>query len=313
MDLQVTIPTLTLFEKQTTEVLHLEPTTVCNASCPQCAREDVDYYIDALHRSELTLAQVQSMFDTEFVSNLKKLMMCGNFGEPAASNHTVEIFHWARNINPTLTLGMNTNGGLRASRWWHELGVLFNQPQDYVVFSIDGLEDTNHVYRQGVNWEILMRNVSAFIEAGGSAHWDMLVYEHNEHQVDQCEQLARELGFKWFRAKVSNRFNWRPIDFLKPPRSWQARELHKTNQIRCHALEEKSVYVCATGEIMPCCFIGPHVFNRDAELAHALESPGFKEIVDRWDSNPLPICQQSCSVTDRETNFEQQWRREVQL
>lgn len=314
MDSLVTTLTSTLFDLTNTKVLHLEPTTACNASCPQCAREDIDFYNDSVHRAELTLERVQSLFSTEFIMQLDKLMMCGNFGEPAISNHTVEIFKWARSINPSITLGMNTNGGLRSVSWWKELAALFNQPTDYVVFSIDGLEDTNHLYRRNVNWKNLMRNAQAFITAGGSAHWDMLIYQHNEHQVNDCEQLARDMGFTWFRAKVSNRFAWRPVTFLQPPQAWSLNQLQHNGQIRCHALEEKSLYVCATGEIMPCCFIGPHVFNRDAELAQALSSPGFQEIVNRWDTNPLPICQQSCTIKEQsQTNFEHQWRREVQL
>jgi hypothetical protein len=314
MDLQVTTPTLTQFDLANIKVLHLEPTTACNAACPQCAREDINFYNDTIHRSELTLDQVQSMFPAKFISQLDKLMMCGNFGEPAISNHTVEIFKWARSINPTITLGMNTNGGLRTTTWWKELGELLNQPTDYVVFSIDGLDDTNHVYRRNVNWKNLVRNAEAFITAGGSAHWDMLIYQHNEHQVDQAQQLAKDMGFKWFRAKVSNRFSWRPVDFLQPPQSWLLDQSQHRGTIRCHALEEKSLYVCATGEIMPCCFIGPHVFNRDRDLAQALSTPGFRAIVDRWATDPLPICQQSCSVKEQSrTNFERQWRREIQL
>jgi MoaA/NifB/PqqE/SkfB family radical SAM enzyme len=314
MDLQVTTLTLTPFDLANIKILHLEPTTACNAACPQCAREDINFYNDAVHRSELTLDQVQSMFPAKFIAQLDKLMMCGNFGEPAISNHTVKIFKWARSINPSITLGMNTNGGLRTTTWWRELGKLFNQPTDYVVFSIDGLDDTNHVYRRNVNWKNLVRNAEAFITAGGSAHWDMLIYQHNEHQVDQAQQLAKDMGFKWFRAKVSNRFSWRPVDFLRPPKSWVLDQSQHRDTIRCHALEEKSLYVCATGEIMPCCFIGPHVFNRDRDLAQALATPGFQTIVDRWITDPLPICQQSCSVKEQsQTNFERQWRREVQL
>ena len=36
-----------------------------------------------------------------------------------------------------------------------------------VNFSVDGLEDTNHLYRQGVKWEKVEDNMVAFCDAGG--------------------------------------------------------------------------------------------------------------------------------------------------
>lgn len=79
---------------------------------------------------------------------------------------------------------------MRTTNYWQELGEdILNQPLDYVVFSIDGLADTNHIYRRGAVWDKIVENAEAFIKAGGSAHWDMLVYQHNQHQVDSAEQF----------------------------------------------------------------------------------------------------------------------------
>ena len=45
-------------------------------------------------------------------------------------------------------------------------------------FSVDGLEETNHLYRQGVKWEHVERNMKAFINAGGRARWDYLIFQN---------------------------------------------------------------------------------------------------------------------------------------
>ena len=198
------------------KVLHLEPTDVCQAACPLCARE-LDPAFNKSLKHHLTVEQVQQHLSDAAIGNLDKMFMCGNYGDPAAGLYTLELYDYFRKINPTITLGMNTNGGIRGQWWWNQIGLRFNQPRDYVVFSIDGLEDTNHIYRKNVNWNSVMFNAQAFIDAGGSAHWDMLVYKHNEHQVDACEQLARDMGFKWFRAKVSKR---EYINGLEEPSGW---------------------------------------------------------------------------------------------
>jgi len=64
-----------------------------------------------------------------------------------------------------------------------------------VTFSIDGLENTNHMYRQGVQWKRIMANARAYIEAGGQAVWKCLVFEHNQHQLTEIKNLARQMGF----------------------------------------------------------------------------------------------------------------------
>ena len=74
-----------------------------------------------------------------------------------------------------------------------------------VVWGIDGLEDTNHIYRVGAKWEKIINNAKAFIDAGGIASWQFIEFEHNKHQIEEAKQLAKELGFKEFRLVSSTR------------------------------------------------------------------------------------------------------------
>lgn len=282
------------------KVLHLEPTDVCQLACPACARE-TDLEFNKAQKNHLTIEQIQQHFSIDQVAKLNKMFMCGDYGDPAAGRHTLEIYRWFRDINPSIVLGMNTNGALQNAEWWQELAVIMNQPQDYVVFSIDGLEDTNHIYRVGCNWSKLMNNAQAFIQAGGSAHWDMLVYRHNQHQVGTAEQLAKDMGFTWFRAKVSKRPFVNQLEF---PVGWiNPRE--NTGPIRCHAIAEQSIYIDAQGRVSPCCWLG----NRQSNFV-----TDFEMIKATWATdNPDPICKRSCSTVANKTKFDAQWQREIQL
>ncbi len=282
------------------KVLHLEPTDVCQAACALCAREtDTNFKKDRQHH--LSMDQILQMFDAESITKLDKMFMCGNYGDPAAGKHTLNICQEFRKLNKNIVLGMNTNGALQNTFWWFELGRLFNQSQDYVVFSIDGLESTNHVYRKNVTWSKIMQNVTAFVEAGGSAHWDMLVYRHNQDQVEECEQLARDMGFKWFRAKVSKRgFTNR----LEQPIGWQVPNV-KSIKVNCHALNEQSLYIDAQSRTSPCCWLGA----RQKDFV-----TDFKEVENSWASlQPNIVCLDTCGTTAVGTSFSQQWQREVQL
>jgi len=75
-----------------------------------------------------------------------------------------------------------------------------------VVFGIDGLEDTNHIYRRGTVFSVVIKNAKAFIQAGGRAQWDFIVFKHNEHQVEKARKLSKELGFETFQIKRTSRF-----------------------------------------------------------------------------------------------------------
>lgn len=282
------------------KVIHLEPTDVCNLACPLCARE-TDHEFNKQSAHHLSVDQLKSVISDNTIKQLDKMFMCGNYGDPAAGKHTLEIYQYFRSLNPSIVLGMNTNGALRTTEWWRNLASILNQPRDYVVFSIDGLEDTNSVYRVNSSWDTLRRNVVSFIEAGGTAHWDMLIYKHNEHQVDQCQKLAKDLGFKWFKAKVSKR----PlINNLEYPITWKESVLQPSGQIDCHALREQSIYIDAQGRKSPCCWLGSRQSNFISDI----------EIVKKsWDTNPDPVCVSACSVQNIITNFEAQWRYEIEF
>ena len=286
---------------QDVQVLHIEPTDACNASCPQCLREtDITFNKNDLHH--LTIEQIQNLVDEDTIRKLDKMYMCGDYGDPAAGKHTLEIFRYFRSVNPKIVLGMNTNGGLHNVNWWQELAGILNQPRDYVVFSIDGLADTNHIYRVNVRWNKVLENTKAFINAGGSAHWDMLVFDHNEHQVDACQQVAKDLGFNWFRAKISKRHHITPVSFLHPPKTLTD-PVVASGAIECYALKESSIYISAKGIVYPCCWLG---YNSK----HTIDT--FDSIQRSWNTtDPLDTCAETCRTNSHGSSFTNQWQREV--
>jgi hypothetical protein len=278
------------------KILHLEPTDVCQAECPLCPRE-TDSTFNKSIKNNITVDTIIHALSPTIIQNLDKMYMCGNYGDPAAGKHTLELYEYFRKVNPNISLGMNTNGAINGKYWWLKLAKILNQPRDYVVFSIDGLEDTNHIYRKNVNWKRLILNATSFIESGGNAHWDMLIYKHNEHQVKQCEQLARDMGFKWFRAKVSKR----PLvgDLLYPMNHIP---INANGAIKCQALQENSIFMDSTGKISPCCWLGMK------------ENISLEEVASTWNTNaPHPTCKMNCSLVGNQNKFNDQWKYEVEF
>lgn len=283
---------------ETVRVLHLEPTDICQAACPLCARE-TDPAFDKDVQHSLTVEDIKRILPEYVIARLDKMFMCGTYGDPAAGPNTLELYKYFRSLNSDITLGMNTNGGLQNTAWWKKLAEQFSNPRDYVVFSIDGLEDTNHVYRKNVSWRRVVANAEAFIGAGGAAQWDMLIYEHNEHQVDACEQLARDMGFTWFRAKVSKRTS--TVNWLRPPKNW-TRPVVEQGLINCFRDNEQSLYISAQGIIHPCCWLGSETLD------------DFEAVRDNWNTSKCnPICKETCSTVNNVSNYTGQWQRNVAL
>ena len=186
--------------------VHLEMTDNCNAACPMCAR-NINGGEDnpQLPGTELSIDDAKKIFNIDFIKQLDRIYMCGNYGDPIAARDTLEVFSYFREHNPKMSLSMHTNGSAKKPEWWSELARVIGK-KGYVVFSIDGLEDTNHLYRQNTVFSKIMENAQAFIDAGGRARWDYIVFAHNEHQVDAAEILAKTMGFEKFQYKKSARF-----------------------------------------------------------------------------------------------------------
>lgn len=214
------------------KTLHLEVTERCQAACPQCGRTGVD-----IMQAELKLDDCIKLFPKDFIQQLEVMYMCGNFGDPIVAQDTLEIFKYFKDINPNIHLRMVTNGGARDIVWWEKIAKVV----DVVTFSIDGLKDTNHLYRRNVVWNKVIENAVAYIRSGGYARWDYLIFEHNKHQVEDAEALAQMLGFKEFVTKETTRGKSLP----KVPKG-----------VECKVQKERSIYVSAEGKLMPCCWIG---------------------------------------------------------
>jgi hypothetical protein len=248
--------------------------------------------------SELTLTAFKDHL-SPYVKQLEKVLFCGTLGEPAAAQELLPMIRWIKDMNPSTVIGINTNGGLRTTDWWIELASLIKDDiRSYVVFSIDGLEDTNHIYRKKVNWSKLIKNVKAYIGAGGNAQWDGLIFKHNQHQINHMRDLAQQLGFKAFRTKVSSRENF--DDILPPDHGLP--EI-KQKPFSCMAQSTGSLYLSAQGLWYPCCYIHHHSVLGGSGWGSPLRSidsrdRDWQQLAESLSTDARPsICTRSCGTS----------------
>lgn len=187
------------------ENVQLDHTSKCNLLCPQCARVSNGSVNPVVPITELTMSDYESIFTEKFCKQIKHVLHCGNYGDAIVSNTLVPSLEYLKS-NGIEKITIITNGSARNINWWKNLTTILTGKKDKIVFSIDGLKDTNHLYRVNSNFEKIIENAKAFINAGGNARWDYLVFKHNEHQIEDAMKLAKQLGFKEFNVKKTARF-----------------------------------------------------------------------------------------------------------
>lgn len=189
--------------------LHVELTNACNAACPMCTRFHINSPLirPDLEIDQITIEKFKKYFPPHIIKKCEVILFCGVHGDPGMAKDLYEICEYIAECSPGKTsIRMNTNGGMRKPDFWSKLGSLFaKQRRDHwrwqITFSIDGLKDTNHLYRRNVDWDRVMSNAQAFIDAGGFAEWDFLIFGHNEHQIDEAKELSKKMGFVNFVPK----------------------------------------------------------------------------------------------------------------
>lgn len=266
--------------------INAELSNYCNAACPMCARYDwgIELVKGKTNNSNTSLELIQNKVGIDIISRLKNFYSCGTYGDGAINPECLEIFEYIRKNNKNVSLTLHSNGGARNKEFWQELAKLGVD----VVFAIDGLENTNHLYRRNVSWIKLIENVRSYIKNGGIASWSMLIFKHNQNQINEARDFAKTLGFKNFSTRFSGRWSdfdssgaYRDINKLKvgdyyiekpeaqPTKVSTIEDVikfdrkiltddFKTKKIICASCSNgiNEIYLMANGYVSPCCYIG---------------------------------------------------------
>lgn len=265
--------------------IDLELTNACNAKCPQCLRTgDANNGINFKDFLEFNI--FKQRFTPTFLGQLNQIVLNGTTGDNAMHPDLLKFTEYIID-NCSNQISLHTNGSMRDLDFWKSLGQQFCRENTSVLFAIDGLKDTHHLYRINTNWDIIIQNAESYISAGGRAVWQMIPFKHNEHQIDQCRSLAKKLNFKEFQLVKNNRFppggalpvyvegklshnleqssinvddeNNYKIDSAT---SMQSINFYTKHNINCESKLIKWIGLYADGTIWPCCYLmGFHKMN----------------------------------------------------
>jgi sulfatase maturation enzyme AslB (radical SAM superfamily) len=273
--------------------LHLELSSLCNARCPLCPRNFQGFPANmGYEETNLDLDSVQKSLPPELLSKVNFVLINGNFGDFVMNPQSVEIIQYLKqHIHSYGKIEVHTNGSARDRQFWTDLGSMNIR----IKFNIDGIGDTNNLYRQDTNFDTIVKNAQTFIAAGGYAMWNMTIFDHNKDQIESVKVMAKELGFAESifrdtdrdRGPVYNRkgkkIHWLKDDWtwadqidesfiqqrIVDARSWPPNK-PQDKTISCWAKKDKSVYIAADGHVYPCCWVGhsPTTYKSHTSMTH---------------------------------------------
>ena len=290
--------------------IHVEASTYCNSRCPLCPRNLFGYNVKGVYPEvHLTVDKFKDCL-TRFPER-NYVYFNGHLGDPMMNPWILELTEMTE-----CDTMLVTNGSIGSESTWKA----FANNGVQVQFSIDGLEDTNHLYRQDVEWQKIMQRVKWFIGSGGHATWKWVPFKHNIKQLEETKKLAKDLGFKDFQVQDHARnygpalnregtavSHWiLPADGSREPGTYDIKagierykETHQNfnpsvplseYEIDCLHLRDKDTYINARGEVAPCCFHGYDMPGRPL-----VKVEDHHKLRETWGTDKCnPVCAMSC-------------------
>ena len=299
------------------KALNIEISSKCIGKCPFCSR---DQKVRPYGNHLITFQDFRKLPRT-LIRQLKWITFAGNFGDLSTNRDMVKIAGYIKELNQNVVLGGETNGSVQDEKWWRALGPFFKDGS--MEFSVDGLVDTHAIHRIGTDYHKIIKNIKAFTSAGGVAHWKFILFAHNEHQVDEAEQKARQIGCKRFfvvpsrdyneQLKKSTKFEFQiKRDIFQ---SYDEKTVSSKAVAVCKPLANGSVYIAADGMVHPCCyshcmhitehnklfdFILPLIEKYHDEINYKtrsfkdiIQGPYFREVLEKSKTNTY--CRMKCN------------------
>jgi len=244
--------------------LTFEPTSWCNIRCPGCPRHTKDGFLQSgMNTEHLHVKDIRYNLQLNKMTNLQEIRLEGDYGDPLMNPSLMTYIEIFKKYHLTIV----TNGTIGTTELWKNIASYDNIT---VIFSIDGLRETNSIYRIGANFDKIIKNITTFINAGGHAIWKYLLFKHNKQDVIKAKEYAYKLGFeKFFTLLPHNNWTNGGFDVYK-----NGSYTHTLNPIaipvmnnikssQCKMQKNKDLYINYKGHVLPCCMSSGLSRNND--------------------------------------------------
>jgi MoaA/NifB/PqqE/SkfB family radical SAM enzyme len=309
-----------MWSTDTIEWIDIELTSFCNIECKGCFRVLSSESEKILNKEYITLEIIKKQFTRELFPNIKIINFCGSVDEPTTHPNFFDIIKYFADWNVHINIA--TNGSLRTPLWWKNLAQLLPN-QHRVTWAIDGSDEVSEIYRKGSNFKKVQENFRAFNSSGGKSVWQFIVFEHNEHQLEDAKRIAKDEGFKDFKTIISHR---KDTNDVKPKQEFLD-SIKEINEISCKYGNQKRIFINHMGNVIPCCHLNSKMLEysvsneikdkfeelleendykntinlHNTTIDKAITSNIWNSIIETWSTDtPLQRCNQVCKQLKRD-------------
>lgn len=260
--------------------ISFEPTTSCNLRCPECP--------SGLRAFSRPTGMLKKDFFSETIDQLSRELMYLVFyfqGEPYLNPDFLDMVRYA--ASKKIYTATSTNGHFlndANAKRTVESGL------DRLIISIDGTtQETYEQYRVGGNLKKVLVGAANIIkwkkELNSSKPFvifQFLVVRHNEHQIEEVKQLAKQIGVDQVRLKTAQVYDYEndPNRLIPTNNRYSRYKKDKNGKMafrgnnanHCWRLWHDPV-ITWDGAVVPCCF--------DKDARHRLgnlRDQSFKEL-----------------------------------
>lgn len=283
----------------------IEGTSRCTLACPACPRTWFsDKFDRPFPKHDLDIDAFSRFMDCKSGLQVGNFSFNGNHGD---------VIYWPQLFDflemfKTKKFTISTNGSHQRPEFWKKFSTHL-KVGDTVFFSIDGLEDTNALYRRNTDWPSIMQAINIMRDSDATLVWKSLLFSSNQHQQQQMADMASSFGMK-FVSDVTNRFG---DESLRPSENLVLTDRRSDVTVtkiepRCSELE----YVSADGYYWPCCMISSMFTlhktilwkQRDQWLIHNQTLDQARETLETYKKlmleDPHLVCQMHCKEKQKD-------------
>lgn len=259
--------------------LSIEPTTACNLGCPACP--------SGLKAFSRPTGKIDLKDHQNWLSQVANSVFYINYyfqGEPFLHPQFLELIQEAK--RKKIYTATSTNAHFIDQKKAKEIVA---SGLDRLIISIDGLtQETYESYRIHGNLEKVISGSKALVQAKKEAQsttphliFQFLVVKANEHQINEVQELATEIGIDEVRFKTAQVYDYKNGNELIPENEAYSRYIKQKDgtyrfkykgENSCWRMWSSSVLTW-DGQVVPCCF------DKDAQhTLGSLQNQSFEEI-----------------------------------
>lgn len=219
--------------------IQIDLTDKCNAACLFCSRT---VNPERVFNIDMTVEDIKKLMK----SDVERVLMCGNYGDASMNRHLFDIIEYLKTTQ-CIEIRIATNGSAHSPKWWERLAKAL-RPNDQVIFAIDGNTAESHEsYRKQTNFDQILKNSQAFIDGGGWAIWQFILFDYNKDELEGAKKRAQEMGFLSFRTIYSTRNFDHGVGTHKVGKKFYTK-------IDPMCINRNRFFVTAKGNVAPCCW-----------------------------------------------------------